>query len=75
VGKQGDDGAKGMASVADEVLKMAVEELQASPAASREKLDAQKVLWFRASDSHVKLVSWEQMAACEPYLLMYVRTK
>ena len=75
VAKQGDGGDKGTASAADERLKRAAKELRASLAASRKSFDAEKMLWFRASDSHVKLVSWEQVAACEPYLLMYVRTK
>ena len=73
--KQGGGGDKGTASAADEGLMKAAKELRASLAASRKSFDAEKMLWFRASDSHVKLVSWEQVAACEPYLLMYVRTE
>ena len=48
--------------------------LQERLAAGREKLDAEEMLWFRNSDAHVKRVSWEQVASCDPYLLMYVRT-
>ena len=48
---------------------------QQTLAAGRERLDPEDMLWFRASDAHVKLVSWEQAASCEPYLLMYVRTR
>lgn len=52
----------------------ALAQLRESLAAHREKLDAHKLLWFKASDAHVKVVSWEQVAACEPYLLLYVRS-
>ena len=61
-------------SAAQEKAKRAAQQLRESLAAGREKLDANKLLWFKASDAHVKIVSWDQVAACEPYLLMYVRS-
>ena len=54
--------------------KLAGSALQERLAAGREKLDAEEMLWFRNSDARVKRVSWEQVASCDPYLLMYVRT-
>lgn len=48
---------------------------QQSLAGGWERLAPEEMLWFHASDAHVKLVSWEQAASCEPYLLMYVRTR
>ena len=54
--------------------KLARSALQERLAAGREKLDAEEMLWFRNSDAHVKRVSWEQVASCDAYLLMYVRT-
>ena len=57
------------------LLKAARSALQERLAAGRDKLDAEEMLWFRASDAHVKLISWEQVASCKPYLLMYVRTQ
>ena len=54
--------------------KLARSALQERLAAGREKLDAEEMLWFRNSDAHVKRVNWEQVASCDPYLLMYVRT-
>ena len=68
----GGDGVTGTADL--EKAKRAAQQLRESLAAGREKLNAGKLLWFKASDAHVKLVSWEQVAACEPYLLMYVRS-
>ncbi len=38
-------------------------------------LDAQRLQWFRASDSRVSPAAWEAVAACEAYILMYVRTR
>ena len=54
--------------------KLARSALQDRLATGRGKLDAEEMLWFRNSDAHVKRVSWEQVASCDPYLLMYVRT-
>ena len=68
-------GADVPADTADEeTVKRAAQQLRESLATGREKLDADKLLWFKASDAHVKVVSWDQVAACEPYLLMYVRS-
>ena len=71
VGEAGDaDNTKAL-----DAAKLAGSALQARLAAGRAKLDAEQMLWFRASDAHVKRVSWEQVASCDnPYLLMYVRT-
>ena len=59
---------------ASRATKLARSALQERLAAGREKLDAEEMLWFRNSDAHVKRVNWEQVASCDPYLLMYVRT-
>ena len=61
-------------TMAVRAAKLARSALQERLAAGREKLDAEEMLWFRNSDAHVKRVSWEQVASCDPYLLMYVRT-
>lgn len=44
-------------------------------AGCRRELDPAKLQWFRASDSHVQRVMWDAVAACEPYILMYVRVR
>ena len=36
-------------------------------------LDAERLIWFKQSDSRVSASSWEAVAACEAYMLMYVR--
>ena len=36
-------------------------------------LDAERLIWFKQSDSRVSACTWEAVAACEAYMLMYVR--
>lgn len=33
----------------------------------------QELPWWRVSDTHMKRVTWSAVAACEAYLLLYVR--
>ena len=76
-GKASEKAARGDGPVGDlekDRARRAAAQLRESLGAGREKLDADKLLWFKASDAHVKVVSWEQVAVCEPYLLMYVRS-
>ncbi|KAK9916670.1 hypothetical protein WJX75_005528 [Coccomyxa subellipsoidea] len=40
-------------------------------AGSRPKLDSAELQWFHASDEKVKHVSWDTVAACHAYLLLY----
>lgn len=44
-------------------------------AGSRPKLDSAELQWFHASDEKVKRVSWDTVAACHAYLLLYVRVR
>lgn len=41
----------------------------------RPDLDSASLQWFCASDSHVQRVGWDAVAACEAYILMYVRVR
>lgn len=69
-------GSKDAAKAAqNEALKEATAELRGRMAASRERIDAGALCWFRASDTHVKRVCWDDVASCEPYILIYVRTQ
>ena len=73
IGKSAADG--GNEGAAQEGAKRAALQLRESLAGSRVRLDAEEMLWFKASDAHVKVVNWDQVAACEPYLLIYVRSQ
>jgi hypothetical protein len=68
------DAAAGEAAHADEGTDGGTDGHEALPAGgSRQPLQSNKLRWFYASDSHVKAASWEQVAASEAYILIYVR--
>ncbi len=41
----------------------------------RPHLDSAKLQWFCGNDSRVERVRWDAVAACEAYILMYVRVR
>jgi len=74
IGKSAADGGDQEGAVQEGAKRSALQ-LRESLAESRVRLGAEEMLWFKASDAHVKVVDWDQVAACEPYLLIYVRSQ